>query len=182
MIQSHIRNLSFGQSPFPVVAQSCRYIHTCFVSKAEVILDRNDRQVSHTCKSCTDQCPYTVIYRYFIAVDVFSYKVSVMTLKVFQPSFGRLVVMGSCIDNAVMFIFIWKIRAVLTSVKSKLQDFHSRIAAFFEHFQNALCQESKILCDHAKVLDLLFRVLKRSIPGPFSHLPFCAVVSPYGIA
>ena len=80
-----------------------------------------------------------------------------MSLKVFEPAFGCFIIMCSCINDTVAVIFIWKITAVLTSIKSKLQYFHSRESTFFQHFQNTFCKESKILGDHAQLFDFFMQ-------------------------
>ena len=83
-----------------------------------------------------------------------------MTLKIFQPSLCCFIIMSSCIDNTVMFIFIREITTVLAAVKCKLKDFHSRISTVFQHFQDTLCKETKIFCNHTKLSNLFIQCME----------------------
>ena len=93
-----------------------------------------------------------------------------MAVKIFQPSLCCFIVMGTCINHTVLFIFVRKIRAVFRTVKGKLQNLHSRKTTFLQHVHNRIRKDSKILCNHIQVLHLLLQHIKQSISGTF--LPF----------
>ena len=59
--------------------------------------------------------------------------------------------MGSCIDHTVFIIVVRQIFTVISCIKSKLQDLHSRVTCLLHQTDHAGGQESEILRD-----DLLF--------------------------
>ena len=48
MIQRCFRNLICSKPPFPVIPECRRSIHTGFISKTQIILNRNDCKISYT--------------------------------------------------------------------------------------------------------------------------------------
>src|SRR5699024_12127115 len=69
-LQDRIRELLFLQSPFPVIPQCRRFIHSGFVSKTEVILYGDHTEIRRTGLRRPDKPPDTLVQRTVLAVCI----------------------------------------------------------------------------------------------------------------
>ena len=97
-------------SPCPVIAKSRRLVHSGFAAKTENILHLNDRIIADAGISGADKAP--VISLCLVQVAVLHCKFSVLLLCVLEPAHDGVVVMSTCIADAVACIVMRQIVVV----------------------------------------------------------------------
>ena len=94
-------------------------------------------------------------------------KISVMLAQIAEPSSCCLIVMSTCVNNAIPFISVRQIRTVLILVKSKLQYLHSRESALIYQMTYGICHISQVLCDNLLPSKRLFNLTEQINSGTF---------------
>ena len=84
------------------------------VAEYKIILDRDDAQIRDTCHGAADEVPGERAVVCINGINILSCEVAVLLINVLDPAASRLIIMGSCVDDAVVVIVVREIIALLT--------------------------------------------------------------------
>ena len=98
-----------GQTPFPVNPDSGRTVDPAFISKAHIILDRDDAQLRPAAHNQTDKGLAQIFLRSCLVAEVISGKLPFLLGNAFPPSGQSFIVMGSCICHRIFRIIMGQI-------------------------------------------------------------------------
>ena len=131
-------------------------IHSSFAATAQQIPHRNHCQIGNAGFCRPDKIPRDVLPRAVIIIQICFGVLSRPVVHAIIPCLCRIVVVSSCIYDAVFLIAMRQIKVCITGIKSKLQDFHPRISCLVHQIKNFLIQSSKIFRDHIHISQCFF--------------------------
>ncbi len=132
------------------------------------ILNRNNGDAGGRAETGADKIPADLGT---IRIHITAYFVPDMFWRMFIPTGACIVIMGAGITDAVIWLVIWKITAVII-LKGKLQYFHTGQMVAVPKSPNLIGDNTEIFCDNRKICPKISSIRsKKASRGPSVHLP-----------
>ena len=103
--------ISRQASPCPVSARCRRCIHPAFHSKSKKILHLHNCSIGNTCPGTTHHT--NMITFFFCKTEVTNSIVLEFFRSGFKPAKNGIIIVCSCVYNAIIWITVWKVKLLL---------------------------------------------------------------------
>ena len=105
-----------------------------------------------------------------VTVHIAADLVTVFLIQFKIPANRCIIVMGTCVADAVFRAEIRQKIAFCGVIEGKLKHLHTRISGFCQKLPDAVCKESQILCDHIQILNFFLQDLEQFYSRTFFPL------------
>ena len=156
-----------NNTPLPVALCGAGCVQACLFSLDQIILNRDDAQITDTSVSLADEIPGECAVVGVFGVNKSAGKIAVVVAALLDPGAGRRIVMCACVNDRILYVVVGQIVAGLTGIKGKLQHLHARISCAGQKLFGSRGDIAQVLRDDPYISEFLLDCAEEIKAGAF---------------